>query len=355
MPYRGNLVRDGASTVQWLSLRKAEAVIDPELPIIDAHHHLWHIAGLGLRYLFDEFQQDLHAGHRIVSTVFVEGGAMYRTTGPEHLKPVGEVEFARSAAEMAESGLYGETRVAQAIVGYADMRLGSAVREVLEAQCSVGGGRLRGVRHYTVHDEGEVGRYIAKRSPPHLLSNSAFRQGVAELKRFNLTFDAWVYHSQIDDVVELAKAFPDLIVVLNHGGTPIGVAEYASDGGAVFSAWRKSMAELARLDNVVVKLGGLGMPVCGYGFEELPLPPSSEELAQAWGPAIETCVELFGPDRCMFESNFPVDRQSCGYTELWNAFKRVTRSFSGHERRSLFSDCAARVYRIDTPQITDAA
>jgi len=347
-PYFGNILRDSVSMDRWLAQRPAETVLEPDLPIIDAHHHLWDHRHTGIRYLFEHYQADLHAGHNIVATVFVEATSMYRAYGPEHLRPVGEVEFAAGAAAMADSGQYGSARVAEAIVGHADLNLGSAVREVLEAEIAASGGRLRGIRHWTVFDPGTVGRYVSRPSPPHHLAHPAFRAGVAELARLGLCFDAWVFHPQLDDVFDLACAFPDLPIVLNHAGTLIGVAQYTETPEAV-AHWKAGMAKLARTDNVVVKLGGLGMPIWGFDFHQRAAPPTSEDLAAAWGPTIQTCIDLFGPTRCMFESNFPVDRQSCGYVECWNAFKRLTRSLSEDERRALFSGTAARTYRMQIP------
>jgi len=343
------LVRDSRTTEQWLARRPAEKALEPDLPIIDAHHHLWDHREKGIRYLFEDFQADLHAGHRIVSTVFVEASSMYRASGPEHLRPVGEVEFARGMAAMAASGIYGETRIAEAIVGCADMSRGAAVQEVLEAEIEAAGGRMRGIRHYTVYDEGQVGRHIAKRSPPHMLGDPTFREGIARLNRLGLTFDAWVFYTQLDDVRQLAAAFPEMPIVLDHVGTLLGVAEHAEKGPAARARWQRGLKELSAMENVFIKIGGMGMPMFGYGFHEEALPPNSEALAKAWAPTVETCIEFFGPARCMFESNFPVDRQSCGYAELWNAFKRITRSFGPDERRSLFSGTAARFYRIEAP------
>jgi L-fuconolactonase len=347
--YKGNLVRDARTTAAWLAQGTVEAVSDPDLPIIDAHHHLWDPPGKGMCYLLDEFQADLQSGHRIVSTVFIEAGAMYRPNGPEHLRPVGEVEFARDVAAMAASRNGESTRVAEAIVGHADLSRGTAVQEVLEAQIEAAGGRMRGIRHATVFDPGEVGRYIARYAPPHLLGDRAFRQGVSQLQRLGLSFDAWVFHTQLDDVRQLAAAFPDLTIVLDHAGTLLGVADHVNRVDAARQEWHRGLQALSRMENVFVKIGGLAMPMCGHDLHTRPRPPDSETLARVWGPAVKTCIDLFGPERCMFESNFPVDRQSCSYVALWNAFKRITRSMEPDERRALFGGTAARCYRIKAP------
>jgi len=346
--YAGNIVRSSADMARWFAQRPAEPVLEPELPIIDAHHHLWDHRKSGSVYLFEQYQQDLQAGHRIVSTVYMEASSMYCKHAQEHLRPVGEITFAAGAAAMAESGLYGETRVAEAIVGYADMRLGAAVREVLEAEMAAAGGRLRGIRHYTAYDAIIAGEYASKVSSPHLLKDATFQAGIAELHKLGLSYDAWVFHTQLDDVYALAQAFPELPIVLDHAGTLTNVDGHARNPDTP-ALWRSGMERLSRLPNVVVKLGGLGMPICGFDFHLRDLPPTSEELAQAWHPTVETCLELFGADRCMFESNFPVDRQSCGYVELWNAFKRLTQAMSADERRALFSGTAARVYQVQVP------
>lgn len=349
-PEAGNLLRDSRAIDAWLAQRPPEPALDPGLPIIDAHHHLWDLPSRGMRYLLPELQRDLQSGHRILATVFVEGGAMYRTDGPAHLRPVGEVAFARAAAEAAAAA--GPVRVAEGIVGHADLGRGAAVREVLEALHEAAGGRLRGVRHATVHDGGRVGRALSRPVPAGLLGDAAFRHGLAELDRLGLVFDAWVFHHQLDDVVALARALPGLTVVLDHAGTLLGVAEYAPGTPAAREArhqWLRGLDALAACPNVFLKLGGLGMPVCGHGFHRQPEPPGSQALAAAWRPVVEPCLERFGAGRCLLESNFPVDRQSCGYPELWNAYKRLTAACSPAERARLFAGTAAQVYRLTPP------
>ena len=349
-PFTGNIVRNTEAMARWLAQVPAEPALEPELPIIDAHHHLWDVKTAANRYLLDDFNADIAGGHNIVATVYVEAHAMYRGDGPAHMKPVGEVEFANGMAAMAASGIYGPCRVAEAIVAHADLMLGSAVQEVLQAQVSAAAGRLRGIRYVTPHDDSELNRFVSRPVPPHRLADPLFREGFAQLAKFGLSFDAWLYHPQIRDVAALADAFPDTSIVLDHACSVLGVGPYEGRQAESLALCARELRELARRDNITVKVGGLGMPLNGFGLHDLERPPSSEALANAWKPYVETCIEIFGPQRCMFESNFPVDKQSCGYSELWNAFKRLTAGFSAAERGALFSSTAARVYKMQAPR-----
>jgi L-fuconolactonase len=330
----------------WLALRE-EAALDPALPIVDPHHHVWDRPGG--RYLFDALRQDLGSGHTITATVFVECRSMYRAAGPVEMRPVGETEFVAGVAAMSESGAYGPTRICAGIVGHADLRLGARVRPVLEALIRAGGGRFRGIRVINAWDAGPGVKSTAIEPPPGLLADPAFREGFAELAPLGLSFDAWQYHAQIPELIDLARAFPQTTIVLDHVGGPLGIGPYAGKRDEVFARWRQDITLLAQCPNVVVKLGGLGMKICGFGFSELPVPPSSEDLAAAWRPYIEHCISAFGPTRSMFESNFPVDKGSCSYGVLWNAFKRLAAGASDTERADLFSGTATRIYRLDTP------
>lgn len=322
----------------WLA-RRSEPVLEPELPIVDAHHHLWDVSHP--RYLFDDLLADIGSGHRIAATVFVEAEAMYRATGPAEMRPVGEVEFAAGVAAMSASGLYGDTRVCAAIVGHADLGLGEGVEPVLDALERAGGGRFRGVRHSFGRDPD-----VRMHWPEGLARRPAFREGFGRLQRRGLTFDAWMYHPQLPDLVALMQTFPEATIVVNHLGGRIAVGRHADRAEDVAEAWRRDLAALAAFPNVHVKLGGLGMALAGHGFHARPEPPSSEELAQAWGPAIATALELFGPSRCMFESNFPVDKASCSYPVLWNAFKRLSAHLPAADRAALLHDTAARFYAL---------
>ena len=346
--YRGLIHRNNADLAAWLAMRPPEKALEPELPIIDPHHHLWDTPQRG-SYFLPELLADIGGGHNIVSTVFLECQSMFRAGGPEEMRPVGEVEFVNGIAAMSASGQYGQTRVCEAIIGWADLMLGARVRAVLEAEIAVGGGRFRGVRYGTSYDEGAAGKHVSRTMPPHRLLDPKFREGFAELGKLGLTFDSWHFHPQLPDLVDLAHAFPGQSIIVDHVGGHLGVGQYAGKQAETIPAWKKSMQELAKCSNVTVKLGGLGMTSFGFGFHFRDTPPSSQELAAAWKPYIDTCIELFGTDRCMFESNFPPDKQSCGYTELWNAFKRITAGASAAEKTSLYSGTAARVYKMIKP------
>jgi L-fuconolactonase len=331
----------------WLALTP-EAPLEPGLPICDPHHHLWdrQAGRVAPRYLLDEIVEDVGAGHNVVSTVFIECGAMFRRDGPEALRCVGETEFVNGIAAMSASGLYGPARIAAGIVGTADLRLGDAVAGVLDAQIAAGGGRFRGIRRAAAWDADSA--VPAHRTQPGagLFLRDDFRAGFKHLASRRLTFEAWCYHRQIPDVTALARAFPDTTIILNHFGGPLGVGPYAGGADEVFTEWRPLIAELATCPNVVVKLGGINMEMNGFGWHERSRPPGSLELMEATRRYYEHTIEKFGADRCMFESNFPVDKASCSYTVLWNSFKRLTAKYSDAEKARLFHDTAARVYRL---------
>jgi predicted TIM-barrel fold metal-dependent hydrolase len=325
----------------WLALR-VEDTIDPERPIVDPHHHLWDRGGQ--RYLIEEFSADLGSGHNVMASVYVEARSMYRAAGPEAYRPVGEVEFANGMAAMSASGGYGRAAICAGIVGHANLLLGDGARAVLEAEIAAGGGRFRGIRHSAAWDaDAEVAGFYATR-PKGLLLDPAFRKGFACLAPLELSFDAWLFHPQIGELADLARAFPDTTIVLDHCGGPIGLGSYRRE--EVFPGWKKSIADIATCRNVVVKLGGLGMRLLGHDFHERATPPSSEQLSEAWRPWIETCIDAFGPDRAMFESNFPPDKGQCSYQAIFNAFKRLSAQYSEADKTALFSGTAAKVYRL---------
>lgn len=328
---------------EWLE-RWHEEILEPDLPIVDPHHHLWDRPGW--RYLLDELLVDLTSGHNVTATVFVECRSMHRADDPKMLRPVGETEFVNGVAAMSASGIYGPTRVCAGIVGHADLRLGAAVQEVLEAHLRAGGDRFRGIRQIAAWDADTSILNPNNPAPRGLLADKTFREGFRRLAPLGLSFDAWLYSPQIPELTDLARTFPDTPIVLNHVGGPLGLGAYAGRRKEVFAAWRAAIRDLASCPNVEVKLGGLGMRVNGFGFEQAPEPPSSETLATAWRPYVETCVEAFGTNRCMFESNFPVDKGSYPYAAYWNACKRLTHSASADEKADLFCRTAARFYRI---------
>ncbi len=335
---------------QWLDLTQEE-VLEPELPICDPHHHLWDYKRptnpAGSRYLMDELMEDIAGGHNIVSTVFIECGSMFRAGGPEAMRPVGETEFVNGIAAMSASGTYGPTRVAAGIVGFADLTLGDDVVPVLEAHIRAGGGRFRGIRYAAGWDASREVRNSHFNPPQSLYLQEDFRKGFARLAPLNLSFDAWLYHPQIPELTDLARAYPDTTIILDHFGGPLGVGPYADRREEVFEQWKADIAGLADCPNVMAKLGGVNMKVNGFDWHKRERPPTSQELLEATGRYYTYCIEQFGTERCMFESNFPVDKESCSYNVIWNMFKKLTADFSKDERARLFHDNAARVYRID--------
>lgn len=336
--------RISAPNEAWLVRQPVEPILDPDLPIIDTHHHLWDRPDH--RYLLHELLADLRTGHNVVATVFVECHAMYRAHGPAEMRPVGETEFVAGIAAMSDSGLYGSTRVAAGIVGFADLTLGDRVEPVLEAQMRAGGGRFRGVRHSAAWDADEVIGNSRTATAPHLMARADFRAGLARLTALGLSLDAWQFHPQLPDVIDLARACPTANIIVGHCGGPLGYGAYAGKKDEVFASWKASIAELARCENVVMKLGGMMMRLAAYDYGALPAPPSSAHLADYWRPYLETCIERFRASRCMFESNFPVEKMGIGYAALWNAFKRVAAGASAEEKLALFSGTARRAYRL---------
>ena len=327
----------------WLA-QYTEEVIDPQRPIVDPHHHLWDRGGQ--RYMIEEIAADIASGHNIIATVYVEARSMYRAGGPEALRPVGEVEFANGAAAMSASGGYGAAAICAGIVGHVNLLLGEGARPVLEAEIAAGGGRFRGIRHSSAWDaDADVAGMYATR-PKGLLLDQTFRKGFACLAPLALSFDSWLFHPQIGELTDLARAFPDTKIVLDHCGGPIGLGSYANRREEIFPVWKASIREIAKCPNVVVKLGGLAMRLLGYDFHERPKPPSSEQAAAAWRPYIETCIEAFGPERSMFESNFPPDKGQSSYQVIFNAFKRIAAPCSEAEKTAMFSKTATDVYRL---------
>src|SRR5689334_16490468 len=295
-----------------------EAVLEPELPICDAHHHLWERAPRV--YLLKDLCADLGAGHNVVSTVAVECGYGYRTSGPEELKPVGETEFLdRNAAEAARDPAI-KPRIAAAVVGFADLALGDRVAPVLEAHLAASPGRFRGIRRSTTWDASDV---LRSEAPREMLASPEFRAGFAWLRKFDLTFDAWLYHPQLPELADLARAFPDVTIILNHIGAPLGVGPYAGKRDEVYQVWRGQMASLAEFPNIVVKLGGVGSVRSGYDWHQRQIKASSAELAEILRPYFEVCIDNFSAERCLFESNFPVEKAANSYVILWNAYKRI--------------------------------
>ncbi|MFN2100817.1 amidohydrolase family protein [Altererythrobacter sp. MF3-039] len=342
----------------------SEDIIEPDLPIIDPHHHLWDLRPLvpALQeplhpflqtlvdvpyYTFDHLYDDTHSGHNVIGTVFMECGAFYNRELGEALKPVGEVQYVNGVAAQGASGLYGDYRPCAAIMGHADMHLGDGVKPVIEALDVAGGGRFRGVRQTAAWDadpnvvsgtkERIEGRYVS----------DEFRSGFTAFSDFGLVFDAWLMEPQLGDFLDLAKSYPNQQFVLDHCGTPLNVGPYRGKLAEHFGRWKASIEAIAECENVCIKLGGLAMVYCGMPEDGPAAGKGSEELAGMWKPYIETCIEAFGADRAMFESNYPVDRWGATYQVLWNAFKRLASGASDDEKRALFAGTAARIYGIE--------
>ena len=341
-----------------------EAILEPDLPIIDAHHHLWDLRPMlpmfpeprhrfietlvpVAHYTFDQFHAEVaESGHNVIATVFMECGAFYNGVYGDALKPVGEVEYVNGVAAQSASGLYGPTRLCAGIVGHADLMRGSAAGEVLDA-LQAASPRFRGIRHQGAWDADPEVLGPPFHAPPQLYRDATFRAGFAELGKRGLSFDAWVLEPQLGDVIDLARAFPDVPICLDHCGTPLGMASYEGRLNERFDAWRHAIRELAGCENVVVKLGGLAMHNCALPPHGPAAGVGSETLAAMWRPYIETCIDAFGPNRAMFESNYPVDRWGATYPVLWNAFKRITQGASMEEKAALYAGNAARFYRIE--------
>jgi L-fuconolactonase len=325
---------------KWLNLTREEA-IDPALPICDPHHHLWEHPNQ--RYLLDELLKDTSSGHNIVSTVYVDCQSGYRQSGLEEMRPVGETEYVIKMISKMKSG---PTNVAAGIVSNANLMLGSRVAPVLEAHIEAGKGRFKGIRQMGAwsNDPALVGGYNAPKK--EILLDPKLREGFAYLGRYGLTFETMVFHTQLTDILDLAKRFPDTPIILNHLGVPLGIGSFASKRKEVFIDWKKKIADIAACQNVFMKLGGIGMGVLGFDWGKRDKPAGSAEAAELTSSYILWCIEKFGCQRCMFESNFPVDRHSLSYNVIWNTFKVITRDFTQTEKAALFHGTAVRVYKI---------
>ena len=330
----------------WLALTP-EPTLEPEIPICDPHHHLWDHRSQRTpyqRYLLAELAADINSGHNVRSTVFVEARSMYRTDGPEEMRSVGEVEFVQGQAAASASGLYGPGRAAAAIIGHADLKLGDRVEPVLDALQAASPNRFRGIRHsvtWDPHPEAD------NREPQGLLATDNFRAGAQVLARKGMSLEGWLNASQLPELADFAKAVPGLTIILNHIGGLMRTGPYAQREDEVMAAWRSGVAAVAACPNVNMKLGGVGMPRNGFDWHQRDQPIGSEELADSMAPLMDYCIDQFGPSRCMFESNFPVDKISYSYNVMYNAFKRLSKGYSANERAAMFHDTAARVYRID--------
>jgi len=346
-----------------------EEILEPDLPIVDPHHHVWYLPDallegldqlegkdgkdiarmyrLHRRYLIDELLADLNSGHNVRATVFADAHTMYRAQGPDALKSLGEIEFVTGFSAMADSGIFGTTRFCAGIIGSVDLLLGDAVADILPLHMQMAGGRYRGVRPPALLADESIDELKGVLGKPHILLDPRFLKGARHLVPMGLSLDLLVLASQLPEVLPIARALPDLTIVINHTGAPVGIGHYAHDKPAHFARWREDMSRLAECGNVVVKVGGLGMPFCGFPTSARPERAGYAELARDWAPHVEAAIEIFGPERCMFESNFPIDGVTARYPDIWNAFKSIVAGYSADEKLALFGGTAARVYRIE--------
>ncbi len=336
--------RPGPEHAAWID-QVTEEPLEPALPICDPHHHLWLDKGhTGWPYTLDDLLADTGAGHNVVKTVYLECGSEFRTDGPRHMRPVGETEFVAEAAEQsaAKAKTHGGAEIA-GIMATADLSLGREVEEVLLAHEEAGRGRFRGVRYITAQDPHPP---LAMRSSA-AMDDPAYLDGVRTVGAMGYTYDAMVYHPQLPELATVARACPDTLMVIDHLGGFLGTGPYKDRRDEILETWKQSMTELAACPNTYLKVGGIGMPMMGFRWDKQDVPPNSEELAEPWAGPLQWVIEQFGPDRCMFESNFPVDKRGAGYVVLWNAFKRIAADYSDDEKRLLFHDTAATAYRLE--------
>ena len=337
MPFGGN---------DWLALT-TEATLEPDMPICDPHHHFWDFRTQRVpyqRYLLHELAADINSGHNVRSTVFVEARSMYRPDGPEELRPVGEVEFVQGLAAASASGVYGPGRAAAGIIGHANLNLGEGVEPVLEALQAASPNRLRGIRYSVTWDPHPE---VENRVPEHHLADETFQVGARVLARSGLLLESTLCFPQLPELADFARGAPDLTIVLNHIGGLMRTGPYGNRDDEVMATWRSGIAAVAGCPNIIMKLGGVGMPRLGFDWHEREVPIGSEELGESMAPFMTYCIDQFGPNRCMFESNFPVDKVAYSYNVMYNAFKRLSKGYSATERADMFHDTAARVYRID--------
>jgi len=330
----------------WLALRQEE-VLDPHIPVIDVHHHVWDRPNN--RYLFDAFLKDVNCGHEVQATVHLECGAVYRADGPTELKPVGETEFIKGIAAMFDSGKYGPARGCAGMVGFADLLLGDRVQGVLDAHIAAAGGRFRGIRNIAAwHADQDFVRTITfYRAPEGMLLNETFQSGFRHLGPRKLSFETYLFHTQLGDVLGLARKFPDTTIILDFFGGPLKVGPYLGQDERVFDEWRAGIRKLAACPNVYMKMGGLTIRTAGLHFVDRDVPPSSEELAKPWQAYVDASIEAFGVDRCMFGTNFPVEKPNCSARVCWNSLKRLAAACTDSEKSALFTGTARKVYRLD--------
>ncbi|MBM3345232.1 MAG: amidohydrolase [Betaproteobacteria bacterium] len=330
----------------WLDQVREEP-IDPAYPVIDPHHHIWPTnPRRGYIYLIDDLVRDLTAGHNVRASVFIQCSTMYRQSGSEHLKPIGETEWVNGIAEQYAKANPSGPAIMAGIVGHCNLA-GDRVDEVLETHMAAAPKRFRGIRHVcTWTDDVEVLKTTVAYQKD-LLIDPAFRRGFARLQKYGLSFDSWIFHPQLPHLADLARAHPGIPIVINHLGAPLGQGTFAARKDEVFAEWRQSIDALAACPNVHMKLGGSAMPLFGFAWDSHPKPPSSDELIRAARHFYDYAIEKFSPSRCMFESNFPVDKEQCAYIPLWNSFKKMTANFSKAEKADMLYNTARRFYRLE--------
>jgi len=331
---------------KWLN-QTTEEIIEPELPICDPHHHFWdkRTERAFPKYQLDELMADITSGHNVRSTVFIEARSMYAANLSPDDRPIGEVDYVQGIAAASASGIYGDSRAAASIIGHANLNLGEKVRPLLE-RLALASDRFKGIRHSVTWDPHPEVENTALHKRESQLVSKDFQAGAKVLSDMGMSFEAWLYFHQLPELLEFAKAVPDLKIILNHIGGLVMDGPYSDKKDEVISIWREGIASVAECPNVVLKLGGIGMPRTGFDWHERKVPIDSEELADSIAPFFDYCIEHFGTDRSMFESNFPVDKVSFSYPVLYNAFKRYSKEFSGSERAAMFHDNAVDVYKI---------
>ena len=332
---------------EWLDQHIEDAIL-PDLPIIDPHHHLWD-AGFG-RYYVEELLKDIKSsGHNVESTVYIMSSSntkIYAKDGPEEFRPLSEIKFATDEAKRADLIPNNHVKVNASIVGSVDLTFGKKLKPVLEKAINISEGRLKGIRMLLASHQDPRINSGAVRSDLGLMLHPNFIDGAKCIQNADLSLDFWIYHTQLYEMEQIARALPDLTIILNHVGGPIHLGEYEGKQALTHREWRSAMMRLAKIPNINVKLGGLGMAVNGAKFHENNNPPNSTQLSNIWKPWIYETLDMFGFDRCMFESNFPVDKGSCSYGVLWNAFKILAKDMSEDEKNKLFKQNASRIYKI---------
>lgn len=336
------------STIAW-QISAPEPAIAPHIPIIDAHMHFFEdgfLVDMFGRMMPEEFVSEIDkGGHNVAATVYVEALWRYRTWGPESLRRVGEIETVEAIARYYDKRPDGASKLCAGIVGSANLDVGEAIVPILEAQIEASPTRFCGVRDSLMSDPSLERAHI--RMPMDASRQPEFRKAFAHLQPLGLSFDACILHTQVDQLVELARAFPETTIICNHVATPLGVGRFEGKRAEVFAEWKKGMIELGKCENIIMKLGGLGFRWVNLDLSGAKLPPNSERLAQAFEPYINHAIDAFSPERCMFESNFPVDGETFGYGTMWNAFKRVVQAFSHEEQLAMFYGTAKRAYKLD--------